>query len=683
MSKTAIVIIIVLSVILLLLGVAAFLTFGYQTPYMQAENSMPKDGALTLYRQEDGNVRLVWPEGINVTRYLVEILDPAAPAPAEGEEPAPALYSAYVEGTNEHVLTELTEDAERTIRVSSVCEYQFVIGNKIHLRPGNTALQTTGLFTSPEVGNLSWEPDPDADTVTVFFEMPENGTCCLYYTEADGSLTEVMQVDEGTAVLEFGAGKMLSLPERGTPDTFSLAVYAAYPGSTYYGLVCDSFSVDREDLLGRDLNLMQFQDRENQFRFTWSETKGDYYILQIYDLETESWHEMERVGQNDAFSCSSGRLEPFTSYRFRVVAVGGQTMPDSEFAAVSEELDVVTESSLLYSTIWPIKDLDVYADADKKTKIGSIKKGTPFCVLGEDNNMFQIGMRDGYGYIESQFCLINLPDFIGDLCYYNITNSYESLFKAHEYDLLDITGKPVEGYEDVRLGYDSYLVPLLYPTALKLIDAAKDARENGYVLKIYDAFRPRKATSKLYDMTMDLADTPLPDQPGADTYVPGTEVPPEVVTFGEYMTDNGRYQMSAFLAGGYSQHNRGVALDLTLVKLSNGQELEMQTPIHDLSWFSELDQNKTNARTLYNIMHRNGFGGLASEWWHFQDNAAIRAYTLPYLWSGVSLRGWVVDDYGWRYRTSGGKYYTDCTKTIDGVEYSFDSYGYLAGEIAE
>jgi hypothetical protein len=152
------------------------------------------------------------------------------------------------------------------------------------------------------------------------------------------------------------------------------------------------------------------------------------------------------------------------------------------------------------------------------------------------------------------------------------------------------------------------------------------------------------------------------------------------MTFGKYMTDNGRYQMVAFLAGGYSQHNRGVALDLTLVKLSDGKEVEMQTPIHDLSWYSELDQNNKYSRALYNIMTRNGFGGLASEWWHFQDNTAINKYTLPYLWNGLTLRGWVVDDYGWRYRDSKGVYYTDCTKTIDNVEYSFDNYGYLIGD---
>ena len=683
MSKTTIVILVILLGLALLLGAGAFLVFGYQMPYLQAENGMPADGELTLYRQEDGSVRLTWPEGTNTTRYLVEILDPAAPAPAEGEEPAPALYAAFVEGSTEHILRELPEDAERTIRVSSVCEYTLPFEETPRLRYGGTVLQTTGLFASPKVQDLSWEADPEADTVTVSFRMLENSTCCLYYHEADGTLTEAMQVDEGQAVLEFGAGKMFSLPAHGQECTFSLAVYAKYPGSTYYGLVCDSFTVVREDLLGRELNMLYFQDRENQFRFTWSETKGEYYILQSYDFQTETWYELERVGQDDAFSCSSGRLEPFTAYRFRVVAVGGQTMPDSEFAAVSDEVDVMTESALLYATIWPIKDLDVYSDPDKTEKIGSISKGTAYCVLGENNGMFQIGMKAGYGFIDSTFCMINLPDFIGDLCYYDITNSYESKYKAHEYDLAEITGELIGGYEDVRLGKDKYLVPLLYPTALKLIEAAKDARENGYVLKIYDSYRPRKATSNLYEMTMDLADTPIPNADGSIPEFTGGEADANIMTFGKYMTDNGRYQMVAFLAGGYSQHNRGVALDLTLVSLSTGEELKMQTDMHDLSWYSELDQNNANARLLYKIMTRNGFGGLASEWWHFQDNETIRANTLPYLWSGISLRGWVVDDYGWRYRDSSGAYYTDCTKTIDEVEYSFDSYGYLIGEIAE
>ena len=72
-----------------------------------------------------------------------------------------------------------------------------------------------------------------------------------------------------------------------------------------------------------------------------------------------------------------------------------------------------------------------------------------------------------------------------------------------------------------------------------------------------------------------------------------------------------------------------------------------------------------------------GFGTLVSEWWHFQDNEATEALNLKALWNGVSPEGWKADNNGWRYRRASGSYYKDCTRTIDGVEYTFDQNGYV------
>jgi hypothetical protein len=72
-----------------------------------------------------------------------------------------------------------------------------------------------------------------------------------------------------------------------------------------------------------------------------------------------------------------------------------------------------------------------------------------------------------------------------------------------------------------------------------------------------------------------------------------------------------------------------------------------------------------------------GFATLVSEWWHFQDDDAIDTLELKALWSGISAEGWKADDTGWRYRRSSGSYYKDCTRTIDGVSYTFDAQGYV------
>ena len=63
--------------------------------------------------------------------------------------------------------------------------------------------------------------------------------------------------------------------------------------------------------------------------------------------------------------------------------------------------------------------------------------------------------------------------------------------------------------------------------------------------------------------------------------------------------------------------------------------------------------------------------------WHFQDDEAKNAYSVPAVSKGVSLEGWTADDRGWMYRDRKGTYYKNQTLTIDGVAYRFDAYGYL------
>ena len=155
---------------------------------------------------------------------------------------------------------------------------------------------------------------------------------------------------------------------------------------------------------------------------------------------------------------------------------------------------------------------------------------------------------------------------------------------------------------------------------------------------------------------------------------PVTELP--IITYRMVMTD-GRYALSNFIAKGVSNHNIGVALDLTLEKIKNSEELEMQTSIHDLSHHSEVSHNNKNAKTLAKIMTGAGFGTLSSEWWHFQDNEAKKTYDPNYLTDGIHCACWMADDYGWRYRTKAGRFYKDRSVTISGVEYTFDENGYV------
>ena len=172
-----------------------------------------------------------------------------------------------------------------------------------------------------------------------------------------------------------------------------------------------------------------------------------------------------------------------------------------------------------------------------------------------------------------------------------------------------------------------------------------------------------------------VAETTQPEQTVPETTAPEETKP--VVTYEAMMTDNGRYALGHFLAPGYSHHNIGIALDLTLMSMSTGKEIKMQTAIHDLSWYSEISKNNKNANILRGFMTGAGFVGLGSEWWHFQDNDAKDSLKLAALPQGVSPQCWMKDDTGWRYRCTDGSYYKNCQKTIDGTTWQFDANGYV------
>ncbi len=87
-----------------------------------------------------------------------------------------------------------------------------------------------------------------------------------------------------------------------------------------------------------------------------------------------------------------------------------------------------------------------------------------------------------------------------------------------------------------------------------------------------------------------------------------------------------------------SIHNRGYAVDLTLVDLKTGKELAMPSGFDD---FSEKASNNEarmspevlkNYRLLNTAMTKHGFVGASSEWWHYdfdpKHNHAFNKYPV-------------------------------------------------------
>jgi D-alanyl-D-alanine dipeptidase len=119
--------------------------------------------------------------------------------------------------------------------------------------------------------------------------------------------------------------------------------------------------------------------------------------------------------------------------------------------------------------------------------------------------------------------------------------------------------------------------------ALKKIQA--ELKKEGLGIKIFDAYRPYRATVKFYEV----------------------------------------YGDTTYVASPYrgSRHNRGCALDLTLIDLKSGKELKMPTGYDSFSiqaWPSMPmtdPEIRKNRQTLIRAMEKFDFRVNSSEWWHF------------------------------------------------------------------
>lgn len=685
MPKAVKILLIVFAVLLVTGGAAAFYLYGYHFPYENAASGMPEETDIVFRQQEDGSVVISWPKAKRADKYLFELLRKTDQLPPGGETGPvyETVYSRYIDEGTEHTMEYLPDDEELTLRIQTVVYYSFPFDEEPRMRLGERAMQVTGTFAAPAISQLTWEADAATKQLRIRFSMPENGTAGLYHLDGDVPV-RMKQLTEGNFVMEFGDGKNFPMPPFDKTHTFALDLVCRYEGYTFYGIITDSFSVVREDLLGTELELTTEDLGNNQFRFSWNETKGEHYEFQLYNPSRKSWNTVLTVPRDGERVFTTEHLDRYSTFTYRVIALGGQTLPDSEYSATPDESTVQTHASVVYSMIWPIQKLNIYSDTAKTQVVGTAPAAECYCVLDYRDGMFKIRYdKKAYGYIDANYCMINLPDMIGDLCLYDITNSYASIYMAHEYEIPTITGQITIGYEKVMINEGNYLVPLLFPTAHKLEKAAFAAVEKGFKLKIYDSFRPQKATRMLYDTTESYANSPIPEVQYTDKVLTDMPVLEEgqQLTYLQLMTDNNRYTLNYFLAKGGSRHNQGIALDLTMVNIKTGEEVLMQTSIHDLTWYSERKRNNYDANRLSKFMTDAGFGTLTSEWWHFQDNEAKDSLKPAYLGEGVDPGRWARDDTGWRYYLDNGKRYYYCTKKIDGVTYIFDQQGYIVDEL--
>ncbi|HWK05826.1 MAG TPA: M15 family metallopeptidase [Puia sp.] len=133
------------------------------------------------------------------------------------------------------------------------------------------------------------------------------------------------------------------------------------------------------------------------------------------------------------------------------------------------------------------------------------------------------------------------------------------------------------------------------PAAEALRDIEEELKPMGLGLKIYDGYRPYNVTVVFYEA----------------------------------------YHDSAFVASPYtgSRHNRGCAVDLTLIDRKTGKELYMPTPYDaftkqaSATYANLPDSALKNRQLLQDVMLKHGFVIYPDEWWHF-DYAGWKKYPV-------------------------------------------------------
>ena len=133
--------------------------------------------------------------------------------------------------------------------------------------------------------------------------------------------------------------------------------------------------------------------------------------------------------------------------------------------------------------------------------------------------------------------------------------------------------------------YKSAQAFLRLPAALALRKIQNELNMMSLGIKVFDAYRPYSATVKFYDKVKDTV-----------------------------------YVASAWTG---SRHNRGCAIDLTLISLKTGKQLNMPTGFDSFlekahSDYLNLPADEIKNRDLLiGVMAKYGFINLDSEWWHY------------------------------------------------------------------
>ena len=164
------------------------------------------------------------------------------------------------------------------------------------------------------------------------------------------------------------------------------------------------------------------------------------------------------------------------------------------------------------------------------------------------------------------------------------------------YSTYNFVGDRIDGYEEPVA-----LLTRQAARALKTVSNEMNVR--GYRLKIFDAYRPCSAVRHfalwgIEDLDLRMKPYFYPELEKAELFEKG------------------------YIAK-LSSHSRGSTVDLTLLDMKTGKELDMGSPFDLFSEISHPDymgitlDQYNNRMMLRDCMLRNGFTTIDCEWWHF------------------------------------------------------------------
>lgn len=157
-------------------------------------------------------------------------------------------------------------------------------------------------------------------------------------------------------------------------------------------------------------------------------------------------------------------------------------------------------------------------------------------------------------------------------------------------------GKPVNAYYKP--------VGILTKVATEALkNAQNDLMQEGYCLKIFDAYRPQTAVNH---------------------FIEWARHPKDTLTKNKFYPEIAKKDLFKL---GYiaskSGHSRGSTVDLTIIDMNTGKELDMGGKYDFFGDISHHNTNKINKEQKANrlllkrIMLKNGFRPYPEEWWHY------------------------------------------------------------------